>query len=135
MRIAALVLSLFAAAASAQNDPFADAFFPPELIMENQQTLGLTAEQKTLLRTEVQKAQTRFTDLQWQLQDEMQKLTALAREASPSEEKILAQLDKVLALERDIKRTHITLVVRMKRALSPEQQRQILELRKRRDSR
>ena len=131
MKIAALVLTLFAAAAYAQNDPFADAFFPPELIMENQQALGLTAEQKSLLRTEVQKAQTRFTDLQWQLQDEMQELSGLAREASPNEQKILAQLDKVLALERDIKRTHITLVVRMKRALSPEQQRQVMELRKR----
>ncbi len=131
MKKLALLLLILAPAAWAQEDPFADAFFPPELIMQNQQTLGLTAEQKSLLRTEVQKAQTRFTDLQWQLQDEMQRLTALARETSPSEEKILAQLDKVLNLEREIKRTHITLVVRMKRSLTPEQQRQLQELRKR----
>lgn len=114
----------------AQEDPFADAFFPPELVMQNQQVLALTSEQKALLRSEVQKAQTRFTDLQWQIQDEMQRLTAVAREASPSEEKILTQLDKVLNLEREIKRTHIGLVVRMKRALTPDQQRKLQELKK-----
>jgi Spy/CpxP family protein refolding chaperone len=125
------LLLIVASTAFAQEDPFGDAFFPPELIMQNQHTLALTAEQKSMLRTEVQKAQTRFTDLQWQLQDEMQRLTALAREGTPNEEKILAQLDKVLNLEREIKRTHITLVVRMKRVLTPEQQRQLQEMRKR----
>ena len=130
MKKLALLLILIVPALHAQEDPFADAFFPPELIMQNQQVLGLTAEQKTLLRAEVQKAQTRFTDLQWQLQDEMQRLSTLAREASPNEERILSQLDKVLSLEREIKRTHIGLVVRMKRALTPEQQRQLADLRK-----
>ena len=125
-----LLLLLISPAALAEDDPFAGAFFPPELIMQNQQRLNLTAEQKSLLRSEMQKAQTRFTDLQWQLQDEMQRLTVLAREGVPNEEKILAQLDKVLSLEREIKRTHITLVVRMKRSLTPEQQRQLQELRK-----
>lgn len=130
MKKLVLLLLILTPALYAQEDPFAEAFFPPELIMQNQQVLGLTAEQKSLLRSEVQKAQTRFTDLQWQMQDEMQRLTALARETPPSEEKILPQLDKVLNLEREIKRTHITLVVRMKRALTPEQQRQVAELRK-----
>lgn len=130
MKKLALLLLILAPALFAQEDPFADAFFPPELIMQNQQVLGLTAEQKSLLRSEVQKAQTRFTDLQWQMQDEMQRLTALAREASPNEERILTQLDKVLNLEREIKRTHIGLVVRMKRALTPEQHRQLQELKK-----
>ena len=124
------LLLLLVPALSAQEDPFADAFFPPELIMQNQQVLALTAEQKSLLRSEVQKAQTRFTDLQWQLQDEMQRLKALAHEAVPNEERVLTQLDKVLNLERAIKRTHIGLVVRMKRALTPEQQRQLQELKK-----
>ena len=116
--------------ASADDDPFADVFFPPELVMQHQQTLNLTEEQKALLRSEVKKAQTRFTDLQWQMQDEMQRLSSLTHEAVPNEEKILAQLDKVLSLEREIKRTHVTLVVRMKRALSPEQQRHLAQLRK-----
>ena len=130
MKKLALLLLILTPALFAQEDPFADAFFPPELIMQNQQLLGLTTEQKSLLRSEVQKAQTRFTDLQWQLQDEMQRLTALAREASPSEERILTQLDKVLNLEREIKRTHIGLVVRMKRALTAEQQKKLQELKK-----
>jgi Spy/CpxP family protein refolding chaperone len=133
MKKLALLLLIVAPALLADEDPFADSFFPPELIMQNQQSLGLTNEQKSLLRAEVLKAQTRFTDLQWQLQDEMQRLTVLAKEPSPSEEKILGQLDKVLGLEREIKRTHITLVVRLKRALSPDQQRQLAGLANRRN--
>ena len=125
-----VLLLLIVPALYAQEDTLADAFFPPELIMQNQQQLGLSADQKTLLRSEIGKAQAKFTDLQWQLQDEMQRLGTLAREASPNEEKILAQLDKVLNLEREIKRTHIGLVVRMKRALTPEQQRQLADLKK-----
>lgn len=135
MKRMALLLLMAAPIALAQEppppDPFAEIFFPPELVMQNQQVLGLTSEQKTQLRAEVQKAQSHFTDLQWKMQDETQELTSLARETSPSEERILAQLDKVLALEREIKRTHLSLVIRMKRILTPDQQRQLHDLRKR----
>jgi Spy/CpxP family protein refolding chaperone len=134
MKAMSAAVFLIAAAALAQQpgpDPFADVFFPPELIMQNQQALGLTAEQKTALRGDVQSAQGKFTELQWKLQDELERLTALAREVPPNEDRVLAQLDKVLALEREVKRTHLTLVIRMKRSLTPDQQRLLQEIRKR----
>jgi Spy/CpxP family protein refolding chaperone len=45
------------------------------------------------------------------------------------ESQTLAQLEKVLAAEREIKREQVTLLVRIKNKLTPEQQGKLLELR------
>src|SRR5512138_3674543 len=84
------------------NDPLGEAFFPPELVMQHQQTIGLTEQQKTFLKTTLRKAQTQFTELQWQLSDESEKLAALVKQEPVDEQAVLAQLDKVLNAEREI---------------------------------
>jgi len=43
---------------------------------------------------------------------------------------LMAQLDKILNLEREIKRTHIALVIRIKNRLSAEQQTRLQELKR-----
>src|SRR5215208_8087568 len=103
-------------------DPLGEQFFPPELVMQYQQAIGLNEEQRSLIKAEVQKAQARFTELQWQLQSEVETMLSLAKEPRVSEQQALAQLDKILPLEREIKRTQIALVVRIKNSLTPEQQ-------------
>ncbi len=55
-------------------DPLGQSFFPPELVIQNQQAISLTDEQKTYFRTEIRDAQVKFTDLQWKLQDEVEKM-------------------------------------------------------------
>jgi len=98
-------------------------------VMQHQQALGLTEEQKTLLKTELRQAQARFTELQWQLQDEMEKMVELVKQDRVDESQTLAQLDKILNLEREIKRAQIALLVRIKNRLSPEQQVKLREIR------
>ena len=109
-------------------DPLGENFFPPEMVMQHQQAIGLNEEQKSFLKGEVQRAQARFTELQWQIQSEMETMISLVKEPRADEQQVLAQLDKILGLERDIKRTHITLVVRIKNSLSPEQQARLREI-------
>jgi Spy/CpxP family protein refolding chaperone len=111
------------------SDPLGENLFPPELVMQHQQALGLTEEQKTLLKTELRQAQARFTELQWQLQDEMEKMVELVKQDRVDESQTLAQLDKILNLEREIKRAQIALLVRIKNRLSPEQQVKLREIR------
>jgi len=111
------------------SDPLGENMFPPELVMQHQQALGLTEEQKTLLKTELRQAQARFTELQWQLQDEMEKMVELVKQDRVDESQTLAQLDKILNLEREIKRAQIALLVRIKNRLSPEQQLKLREIR------
>jgi len=110
-------------------DPVGEHLFPPELIMAHQEAIGLTADQKTYIRDEIRKAQGQFSDLQWQLQDAMEALGSLLKHNPVDEQVALAQLDKVLATEREIKRTQISLMVRIKNKLTPEQQARLRELR------
>ena len=106
-------------------DPLAHLMFPPEMIMGHARELNLTEEQKTYLRGEVQKATVTFQDLQWKLQDQMEALHDTMKSNSVNEQQALAQLDKVLDVEREIKRLHIALAVRLKNRLTPEQQDQL----------
>jgi Spy/CpxP family protein refolding chaperone len=71
----------------------------------------------------------KFTELQWKLQDEMEKLVALIKQPRVDEQQVLAQLEKVLAAEREIKRQQVTLLVRIKNKLTPEHQAKLSELR------
>ena len=106
-------------------DPLAHLMFPPDMIMNHARELNLTDEQKTYLRGEVQKATVTFQDLQWKLQDQMEALHDTMKSSSVNEQQALAQLDKVLDVEREIKRLHIALAVRLKNHLTPEQQDQL----------
>jgi len=110
-------------------DPVAENLFPPELVMAHQKAIDLSDAQKTYLRSELLKAQTRFTELQWQLQDAMEGLVSLLKQSSADESQVMSQLDKVLSAEREIKRTQIGLLVRIKNKLTSDQQARLQTLR------
>ena len=113
----------------ARSDPFADLLFSPDLIMARQNAIGLSDAQKTYLHAEMLKSQTRFTELQWQLQNAIEGLTGLLKQPKADEAQVAAQLDKVLASEREIKRAQIGLLVRIKNNLTAEQQNRLKTLR------
>lgn len=110
-------------------DPLAHLMFPPDMIMNHARQLNLTDEQKAFMRSEIQKTMASFQDLQWKLQDQMELLQETMKSTSVNEQQALAQLDKVLDLEREIKRLHIGLAVRLKNRLTPEQQDQLHKMR------
>lgn len=107
----------------------ADEMFPPEMIMAHQRELALTDEQKAFMRGEINKTSARFNDLQWQLQDAMEALHDAMRANQVNEQQALAQLDKVLDAEREIKKLHMGLAIRIKNALTPEQQEKLQNMR------
>jgi len=110
-------------------DPLAHLMFPPDMIMNHARQLNLTDEQKAAMRIEIQKTTASFQDLQWKLQDQVELLMETMKSTSVNEQQALAQLDKVLDLEREIKRLHIGLAVRLKNRLTPEQQDQLNKMR------
>ncbi len=138
MRVGVLLLSaglfLSTSAALAQEprpraDPVGESLFPPELVMQHQKAIGLEGAQKSFIRAEISTAQGRFTELQWQLQDAVETLVSLLNQNTVDEQQVLGQLDKVLNIEREIKRTQIGLMVRIKNKLKPEQQARLRQLR------
>ncbi|HEV2064061.1 MAG TPA: periplasmic heavy metal sensor [Thermoanaerobaculia bacterium] len=127
------LLALLPAAASAQaggggDDPFARYLFPPDRIMSHSLEIGLEDAQKTAIRNEVQKAQPKFTDAQFELQAEGEKMIRLLQEKPVDETRVLAQVDRILAVEKEIKKTQITLLVRIKNVLTPAQQAKLTEI-------
>jgi Spy/CpxP family protein refolding chaperone len=113
------------------DDPIADQLFSPELVMQYHQEINLTADQAKAVKDEIQKAQAKFLDMQWDMQAEQEKLVLLLKARPVEENAVLAQIDKVLDREREIKKTQILLLVRIKNQLTPAQQNKLTELRHR----
>jgi Spy/CpxP family protein refolding chaperone len=106
-------------------DPLANAFFPPDLVMRHQQTIGLTAEQRSAIVAAIQQTQPRFIEAQWQLEAETSSLSQMVNGARIDQQAVLAQIDRILDLERQIKRAQIELLVRIKNQLTEEQQQRL----------
>ncbi len=112
-----------------RHDPIAEHVLPPELIMQHQKAIGLAESQKSAVIGEIKRTQGRIIDVQWDLQRALERMVELLRQDKVDEPQVIAQLDNVLAVEREIKRAHIGLAVRLKNILTPEQQRALRELR------
>jgi Spy/CpxP family protein refolding chaperone len=109
-------------------DPFAQNLFPPEMVMQNRQAIGLTEDQKAAIKDELMKASARFNELNWQMQDEMETMANLTKGTTVDEQRVLAQLDKILGIEREVKRTQLSLAIRIKNKLTADQQSQLQQM-------
>ena len=121
-----LLVALAGAPLAAQEGGPAPGFdqflFPPELVMQQQQRIGLRPEQREAITEAIRQFQSAVVDLQWKMQEETQRLSELLRGPQVNETETLAQVDRVLAVEREIKRAHLSLLIRIKNTLSKEQQ-------------
>jgi Spy/CpxP family protein refolding chaperone len=121
-------LALGDSASSPPDDPFARYLYPPDRVMSHAMELGLDDGQKSSIKTEVQKAQGKFVDLQFEMQGESEKMIRLLQQKPVDEAGVLAEVDRILTIEKDIKKTQISLLVRIKNVLTPAQQAKLSEL-------
>jgi Spy/CpxP family protein refolding chaperone len=126
-----VVLAIARPSAQQHDDPIARHLFPPDLLMKYQREIGLSESQRKTMLEAIAKSQTRFVELQWDSQGESEKLAQLLQVQPLDEAAVLAQADRLMALERDVKRTHLSLLIRLKNLLSESQQRKLAELRPR----
>jgi Spy/CpxP family protein refolding chaperone len=115
---------------AAQADPFAGAFFPPEIVFLTGKQIGLTPELQSAIRARVEKTQTRAGELSQQLERETSALSTLVRQPRVEEAALMAQLDRVLDVERGVKHLHLAMLAWIKNSLTPEQQANLRELTK-----
>jgi Spy/CpxP family protein refolding chaperone len=130
-----LVLALaFASGLPAQppDDPLRGLLFPPELVLGQADAIGLDEAQRAGLKQAIGDAQALFLDRQMELLSAVGKLRTLLGGSRVDEGAALEQLDRVLALEREVKRAQIGLLVRIKNLLRPEQQQRLAAERDRR---
>ena len=119
-----------AQATAEKNDPIGRNLFPPDLVMGHQQQIGLEEDQREAIKKEIGKAQSKFLDLQWQMQRESEKLILLLQAKPVEEARVLVQADAVMRLETETKKTHLSLLIRIKNALTAEQQEKLTEVRR-----
>jgi len=100
-------------------------------VMQHQSEIGLQDSQRAALASAIQQAQGKFTDVQWKLSAEGEKMGRLLQPAQVDETQVLEEVDRILALEREMKRTQISLMVRIKNTLTPAQQAKLTEIRSR----
>jgi len=128
-----LALGLLFASATwgyAQGETSFDRFlFPPELVMQHQGQVSLTESQRNTITESIKQLQAKVVDFQWQIQAETQKLEGLLASPSVDAEAALQQIDRLLGIEREVKKLHLSTLIRIKNTLTPEQQKQLQQLR------
>ena len=111
-------------------DPLARYLFPPELVMANQQAINFTDRQRASLQQAMKDTEGKMVDLQFRMMGEVENLQRLIQPASVDESKVLEQVDRVLAVEREVKRAQLGLMLRIKNILTAQQQTQLGVLRR-----
>jgi Spy/CpxP family protein refolding chaperone len=108
---------------------FASQLFPPEMVMQQQRRLGLAPEQRTAITQAIRQLQGDVLQLEWQVQDEGQRLADLLERPRVDSAAALAAADRVFELERRVKRMHLATLIRIKNLLTPEQQAMLRQMR------
>jgi Spy/CpxP family protein refolding chaperone len=96
--------------------------FPPEIILMNQIALGLSADQVTAIKKEVGATHGRALDVQVDLHRVTEQLHGALESPKVDEAAALALASQAMDLEKQVKTAHLTLMIRVKNLLTPEQQ-------------
>jgi Spy/CpxP family protein refolding chaperone len=129
--LGALVLapSSLEAQTTEEEDPLASVLFPPELIVQHRRAIRLNDEQRDAVTRMIEELQGRVVALQWRLLDEMESLKETLERTRVDQDRALDQLERVLDTEKEIKRAHLELLIRIKNVLTAEQQQELMRLR------
>ncbi len=103
--------------------------YAPELIMENREAIGLSESVGVAMRDEVLAAQKDLMEIQWELSGETHRVAELLQESQVNEAAVMAEIDRLLDVERTIKKRHVALLVRLRNLLSPSQRAQLNKIR------
>jgi Spy/CpxP family protein refolding chaperone len=96
--------------------------YPPRLVMRNQKAIGLSDEQRTAITTAIAETRTELTELEWKREAIDEALGKLMAPPRVDEAAVLERATELMTTEQAIKRVHLRLLVRVKNALTPDQQ-------------
>lgn len=102
--------------------------FRPELVMRNQEAIGLTAEQRDGISAAMTATQQKLLALRWQIEAKGEAATPLFTGERIDPAPALAAAGEIMALEEQVKREHLGLLITVKNLLTPEQQKKLREL-------
>lgn len=108
-------------AAGPKEDVFKGKLFPPNVILENQDVLGLSKEQFTKIRAAVVEVQGNIAGHEWDMQEAYMKLMAELDQSPVDEDRVLEHANTALLAENQVKKQQMRMLVRLKNLLTAEQ--------------
>ena len=109
--------------------PMDRSLFPPDLILSNQIALGLTDDQTTAIKKMINDTHQKVLDVQTSLQRATEQLHTELSAPKVNEAAALSFATQAMDLEQQVKTAHMTLLIRIKNLLTPEQQTKAAALR------
>lgn len=131
----AISLTLFSSFAFAK-DPeptFIQKLYPPELVMENHRAIGLRKDQRKEITQAIQATQASTVELSWTMQDAAGRLTKEMSQPRIDQKAALEAAEEMMAVEGQVKRAHLRLLIRIKNTLEIGQQEKLDAIREGRD--
>ena len=123
--------SVAAAAQDKKDDAFQQALFAPELVLKHAREIGLTAQQRRAIMDDIKRTQTELVPLQTDMMEPALDLVELLEQTQVDEAAVLPKVEQVLKIENEVKKRQIALLIRIKNALTREQQARLRVLRDR----
>jgi len=108
---------------------FGKYLYPPELVLNNQIAIGLTDDQIATIKRLLAETHARVVDIQVDLQRAGENLHGILEPARVDESAALAAAERAMTLESQMKKAHLTLLIRIKNLLTEDQQAQLEDLR------
>jgi Spy/CpxP family protein refolding chaperone len=110
---------------------FLEELFPPRLVMQHQTQIGLTHAQREAISKIMADTQKRLVDLRWRFEEQSTALTKRLAEPQVDADAALALSDRVMEVEREMKKAHLAMLIAIKNQLEPAQQEKLRALRTR----
>jgi Spy/CpxP family protein refolding chaperone len=117
------------AAPKQDEDPFGSVLFPPELIMQHARAINLDDRQRATITKLIEQLQGRAVRLQWQLAEQAQALKQTLSRTMVDQDRALDQMNRVLEVEKEIKKAHLEMLIQIKNVLRADQQTELTRLR------
>lgn len=105
-----------------EDDPFAEVFFDPELVMQNRSEIGITDAQWDQISSELRDLQRAAVDFEWAMLDAAQELIEIAEADRVDEAAAVEAARRIFEVENEIKVIQMQMLIRIKNVLTPQQQ-------------
>jgi len=116
-------------AAQSPVDPLHANLFPPELLIRHREKIGLSEEQVKKIHSLMQQAGPKVQKRQHQLNGAMKKMAKLLNAEKVDEEAVIARLDQMLAVEKELKHIHFRVMIQFRNMLSSDQRKVATKIR------
>ncbi len=105
----------------ADKDVFKGKLFPPNVVLEHQDALGLTKDQFAAIRAAVVQVQSSVAEHEWDLRMAYQEVLRELDNSPVDDDKVLVLVDAALQAENKVKKLQVAMLIELRNLLTDEQ--------------